>query len=63
MPKKKVRKDILTVVDGNVTEIASVHDVEPGEPAIRATMNKRDKRKGLWMDFEVVREKPKKPVK
>ncbi|HHV79088.1 MAG TPA: hypothetical protein GXX40_05680 [Firmicutes bacterium] len=55
MPKKKpVRKDVLTVVDGNVTEIASIHDVSPGEPVLRATINKRDKLRGLWMDIELI---------
>ena len=64
MPNRK-RKDYLLVHDGKLTEIASVKDTPPGEPSIHASMDKRDKRKGLWMDFELVfDEQPtKKPVK
>jgi len=56
MPKKKkrVHKDVLMIQDGKVTKIEGVYDVDPGEPASRAVINKRDKRKGLWMDIELI---------
>ncbi len=60
--RKRVHKDVLLIKDGNVTEIAHIEDAAPDEPALRATIDKHDrKRKGLWMTFTVADEGEPKP--
>ena len=66
--RKRLHKDVLMTVDGNVTTIEGIYDVPPGEPASRAVINRRSKEPGLWMDIELVDDEeeerpPRKPAK